>query len=187
MAYPNPITETGALSIGGDVFEYFKGALLDGNDRAGKNYETWPYFYESFLADDWFINSIYMPLPNLPFNRGVFYDWIDYWTGPDTYGDVIPDEGTINRFSSIGSTRLYTFPEVLTGWTEKNVTDWGKIKTLELGMFGSVGNGGSLTTASIIGSGTVSSRIPFMTRYDMNYLRYGLTRFDSYGSCHPDS
>lgn len=180
MAYPNPIKVIGSLSQVDDMFEYFKGALLDNNNPNLNEYEKWPYYHDFNLADDWFLWSSYMPLPNLPFNRQKFYEWIDYWT--DFNGTF---QNTSYAFNTINGTKLYTFSEPQSNWPVKAVNDWGKIKSLELGMFGSVGNGGSLTTQSSIGSGTVRSRIPHMTRCSLTYLRYGLTRFDTYGSCHP--
>lgn len=179
MAYPNPIKILGPLSQTNDMFEYFKGALLDSvNEPDGKNLELWPYFYDPSLVDESFIYSQSFPLPNLPFNRQVFYNWIDYWT----FDDGI--EGVINEFKTINGVKLYTFADPQSGWTIKAINDWGKIKTLELALFGNVANGGNLSSSSIIGSGYFAGRIPYMSICSMNYLRYALVRFEDYGICH---
>lgn len=181
MAYPSPIKVIGPLSQIDDMFDYFKGALLDNEkERLGKNLELWPYFYDPLFVDESFINSQFFPLPDLPFNRQKFYDWIDYWTFDESVA------GVVNEFKTINGAKLYTFAEPQPGWTIRAVNDWGKIKSLELGIFGSVGNGGSLSSNSIIGSGSFYSRIPYMTRCSLTYLRYGLVRFESYGACHPE-
>lgn len=185
MAYPNQIRLTGPLDHTLDVFEYFKGALLDDDESTGNNPEKWPYYYDFGLLNERFTISEGVSLPNLPFSRQVFYDWIDYWTdAPDYYESPI-QEGVVNGFHTISGSKLYTFESPQSGWPIQAVNDWGKIKSLELGLFGNVANGGSLSSQTIVGSGTLRSRIPHMKYSDPNYLRYGLIKFESYGSCHP--
>lgn len=190
MAYPNPIKTTGALSIGADVFEYFKGALLD-NSIKYKNPEGWPYWInpDGVFQDDSFIQSrdfYYLQTGSvgnlsLPMNRDRLYKCFDYWS--------VSDNNTTGEFKKIGSTSLYTFSEPVSGWTVDQVNTWGKMKCVEFALFGNVGNGGSLTTNSLakFNGMTMQSSVNTWTNYDMNYLRYGLIKFDSYGSCHPNT
>lgn len=190
MAYPNQIKTTGALGLGTDVFEYFKGALVD---NANANPEQWPVYEEDFVGTDSLIDSFYAPLNGngnpitVPMTRAQFYSVIDYWTVTTSSSTAFVNT-VENYFRTIHGGKLYQFDEVQgnTNFPVEAVTHWGKIKTLELGMFGSVGNNGDLTATSIIGSGTLRSRVPFMSICALSYLRYGLCRFDNYGSCHPD-
>ena len=186
MAYPNPIKTTGALSIGADVFEYFKGALSDSS--IPRNPEKWPYFMLSSFAIDYFLNSLTFNFQDtgsataltLPMNRGKFYRCIDFWSGTATPQYNFPFTTKPNG--------LYSYSEPISGWTVNNVNDWGKIKSVELALFGNVGNGGSLSsnTLSSFNGMSLTNSVSSWVNYDMNYLRYGLIKFDSYGSCHPD-
>lgn len=168
-----------------DVFEYFKGALLDDDESIGKNPEKWPYYYDFNLMDERFTVSNSLTLPSLPFSRQVFYDWIDYWTDARDYYESPMQEGVVNMFHTIVGEKLYTFGSPVSGWPVRAVNDWGKIKSLELGLFGNVANGGSLSSQTIVGSGTLRSRIPHMKHSNPDYLRFALIKFDSYGPCHP--
>lgn len=187
MAYPNPIKTTGALSQTNDIFEYFKGALVD----LSNNPESWAYWTDDFIWD-YFIESYFAPHSGngnpiaFPMTRQQFYDWIDYWTITTSSSDALV-RNTGNMFRTIHGTKLYQFiePEGNINWPVEAVNHWGKIKTLELAIFGNVGNGGDLSANSLFTSGTVVSRVPEFKICSLSYLRYGLTRFDSYGSCHP--
>lgn len=187
MAYPNPIKTTGALSIGADVFEYFKGAALD--TFPSRNPEGWPYYMITSLVIDYFLTSIAFNLQDtgsatlltLPIDRAKFYRCVDFWSGSPTPQYNLPFTTKPNG--------LYSYSEPISGWTVDNVNDWGKIKSVELALFGNVGNGGSLTsnTLSKFNGMTMQESVNTWTNYDMNYLRYGLIKFDSYGSCHPNT
>lgn len=198
MAYPETIKETGVLSQSNDVFDYFKGGLADLN-----NPEIWPLWNPSTgLFIDFFILSwTYVNPANInsrisfPMTRQQFYNWIDFWTITTDSGNSRVNE-TMHMFRTIHGAKLYQFADVQgnENWTKEAVIHWGKIKTLELAIFGSVGNGGSLTTNSIFTSGSVVSRVPEFTINSLNYLRYGLSRFENkesiasapYGTCHPN-
>lgn len=190
----NPIPCPTNLSA---VLAYFVKALLDTSYNPAYNFnpEQWPQGIHIFRPP--------FPLPPeitlypfidqrswlegplvLPVTRGEFYGYIDSYTTQDieliTYW---------NWFSTINGNALYTYPEPQTGWPIKAVNDWGKIKSLELILFGSVGNGASLTTSSSIGTGNLRSRLEALTngRADLTYLRYALIEFDTYGECHQET
>lgn len=184
MAYPDAIKETGALSNTDDIFEYFKGALRDYT----LNPEQWPYSTlgvgDYFIASNGFGGGGFI---QVPMNRSTFYDWIDYWTITTSTPDNVVNNSNF-YFRTIHGGPLYIFNEVQgnTNWPVQAVKDWGKIKTLEKGIFGSVGNGGDLSATSIIGSGAFQTRCQFMVQNELNYMRYGLSKFSSYGNCHPN-
>ena len=204
MAYPDSIKKTGPLSLQDDIFNYFKGGLLNSNSTS-VNRERWPIMPSYTIpgtnppievAGKYFLTGSFGTSLTFPCTRGDFYDYIDSFTITTASTD-----GTVNFsqyfFRTIHGGKLYQFSDVQgnANWPEEAVTNWGKIKTLELALFGSVGNGGSLTTSSVVGSGSFTSRVSEMKICSLNYLRYGLCRFRThgdfiappYGSCHPAS
>lgn len=187
MAFPSPIKVIGELSMYSDVFEYFKGALYNTyspNYSLG-NLERWPVWFRNIQADISFIQSGTFETGGItfPMTRQRFYDWIDYWVRDDTYDDAT-DEGYMYCFKLINGQPLYTFAEPSTDWPVRALNDWGKIKSLELAIFGNVANGGSLSSNSIFTSGHVHSRVPEFSICSLTYLRCALVRFADYG-CHP--
>ena len=120
--------------------------------------------------------------------RQQFYNWIDSWTVTTSTTENYIYTVT-NYFRTVHGSKLYQFSDVQgnINFPVEAVIHWGKIKCLEMAIFGSVGNGASLTSTSLFTSGTVRSQVPNFKVNDLNYLRYGLSRFNSYGSCHPES
>ena len=107
--------------------------------------------------------------PSFPFNRASFYSWVDNGYGKDP-----------------SNVSYYTYDTPGVGWNNRNVSDWGTIKSLELALFGNIANGGNTTTSTlskyVIGD-TNTMGVSKWTHHDMVYLRYALRRFESYGTC----
>src|SRR5690606_25836968 len=105
---------------------------------------------------------------HLPMNRAKFYRLIDFWS--------VDSNNVPNHFTKAGSVALYTFAEPVSGWTTRQVNDWGKMKSVELALFGNVGNGGSTTsnTLAAFNGQSFRSSVSNWTINDLNYLRYGL-------------
>lgn len=170
MAYPDSLPLTGKLENTGEILEYFIGALLDSDI----NPEKWPMFIPDEAVKQYFLDTA----PTLPMTRGQFYTWINnYSTNPTGgFGE--------NYFGVISGSYLYTYTDIQSDWPIKAVNDWAKIKCLEIGIFGDLGNGSDTSKSSIIGSGSLRSRLPFMRINSLYLLRNALIYFPDYGMCH---
>ena len=171
MDYPDKITEVGALNQS-EVFYYFKKAFLE----VSWNPEQWPYYRELNTGEGPpapIVNFV-DTAPSLPMSRGQFYNWIENYT---RIGNLsLPN--WIQPFQKINNQFVYTPTSIDESWTILAVNHWGKVKSLELGIFGSVG--GSESDMSIIGSGSLRSTTLNMVHSDLNYLRYALSNFTYY-------
>lgn len=172
MAYPNAISSS-TINMISDVSEYFKSALLD----TSFNPERWPVLINTDSSTQFFVSVA----PSLPMTRGQFYTWINNHTGTPSGGA----EG-LYFFRLMGGNALYTFSEANNAWPTPAINDWAKIKLLEYMLFGSFGNGGSTSDTSDVGSGSFTSVLPGIQRWDHALLRHALVRFSDYGSCHGD-
>lgn len=124
MAYPNPITTTGALTMT-EVFGYFKGAmqaLLNGSEQTEFTEDRW---IDGFATD--------FGGGNYPITRNQFNTIIS------------------NNFTD--SSDLLNASEPASGWPVAKVIDWGRIQTIKLAVFGSVsGSGSDQSLSSLTGS-----------------------------------
>lgn len=186
-AYPDPLPTTGPLSLS-DALEYFIEAMLD---SGGWNAESWPRFAgNDFFAPSSFADGFSRPTTpdiSFPATREKFYEVIDSWTEGGFYVEENSNNLYSDYFGRIGGAPLYTFATFGSNWPVKAVNDWAKIKCIELGLFGSVGNGSNLTDTSIVGSGTWRTAVGNIKIGDLQYLRYALTKFDTYGTTNDDS
>lgn len=175
-SYPTPLPETGALSQAA-IFDYFKGAMLD----VSWNPEAWPYTVRSDFFDPSHFRDgkprAGFPPATFPMNRGAFYNVIDLWSETDI----------VNQFGTLFGQPLYTYAEAGDDWPVHAVNDWAKIKSVELGLFGSIANGSGLSDISIVGSGTFAAGLEAMTVSDLYLLRHALVKFETYGECHDDT
>lgn len=175
MAYPDKIKETGPLP-GSEAFEFFLGAIMD----TTYNPEMWPW-YEGEPSgplgiEHSFFNGQGAVVGPLPWSRSTFYGYIGSWT----FTSGTNNENAHFWFKTIDGSPLYNYSSPQSGWPVSAVNDWAKIKSIELALFGSIGNGGNLSDMTDVGSGTLMSRIPTLKRYDLGYLRYALVRFPNY-------
>lgn len=189
MAYPDSIKLTGALSLQDDVFEYFKGAFYNGGNPLMSNtnnhfLEKWPV---AVIFSDTY-GTIWDNYPiSFPMTRTQFRNWIKSFTVTTDTSNAAFNNMT-NHFKTIYGGWLFNFSEPGSGWPIKAVSDWGKIKSMELAIFGSAkteGEGGGSDT-SLFTSGILQNSILNWEVCSLNYLRYALGRFNSYGTCHPD-
>lgn len=113
-----------------------------------------------------------------PCTRAQFYAHIDKFTG---YLD-----GSSFWFRTIGATKIYSISSMDESYTVEVLNDWSKVKSLELAIFGSFGNGGDLGATSTVGSGTFMSVIPNFKRFELGLLRWALVKFPNYDTCYPE-
>lgn len=153
MAYPNPI-ESNNIGNTKDFLEYFKGCLIDyaSHEFSEDYYDRWVSFISEFQA-----------LPALPISRANFYLLIR------------------NNFATFNGEYLYSYNEPNSGWSVRLCNDWGKLKIIEQALFGDTTSSGGNSMASVNGTKFLES-IPKWTSASMSYLRYGLCRFDNYGT-----
>lgn len=157
MAYPNPIKTTGALSTGGDIFEYFKGAT------------------QALLTNQ--VQAEYISVPWTSDFRSIF-GGDDYPITRNTFNIIIQA-----NFSDTDDLLFAEEPE--SGWVMEKVNDWAKVQSIMLAVFGSRTGSPSQTSLSYL-TGPRSNTSGWNI-YDMNLLRFALSRFDSYGACYPES
>lgn len=153
MAYPSPIKTSGALSTGGDIFEYFKGATQAFLNEIPQSEYTDEY---------WGAVRTWMKSQSYPVSRSAFNTIIN---------NNFPDSADLLSSNEPPSS----------GWSIYKVYDWAKVQSFIRAIFG---ESGATTSSGLSGSmGNVSG----WSRYDLVLLRFGLVRFDNYGSCYPDA
>lgn len=189
MAY-NPSEYPENVKIEGDleqneVFRYFKEALLYIPERYDRDLECWPVYDDAYLLshvkifnDGVYPSGVHADI-SMPITRAQFYSYIDKWS-VNLLGDLANDgryggsgEYYVDYFSEFNGQKLYAI-ETPIGFSESALRAWGKIKSCELALFGSVGNGSDTSRTSIITTGTLRNSINNWKISDMKYLRSAL-------------
>lgn len=186
MAFPNNIKTSGSLSMNNDLFEYFKGGLMETAPNIiiswyGK--ENWPIRIASLNGRQFFINSMISSGINentlLPITRGQLYNYFDNFIA---YPNI--SESEMHFFATtVNFEKLYTFPSIPnTSWTTKMVNDWAKLKCIELALFGDVGNGFNLTDNTLpdFNGMSLKNSVSNWKKSSLAYLRLALINFSSY-------
>src|SRR5690606_24674954 len=135
---------------GGDIFEYFKGAT------------------QALLNNQ--VQAEYISVPWTSDFRLIF-GGDDYPITRNTFNIIIQA-----NFSDTDDLLFAEEPE--SGWVMEKVNDWAKVQSIMLAVFGSrTGNASQTSLSYLTGSRANTSG---WNIYDMNLLRFALSRFDSY-------
>lgn len=155
MAYPNKMKIGNNFGQKSEIFEWWKAAINAQDVKEGFG----PEFY----------TNIGQYFPAFPFNRSVFYNWLQ------------------TRWSqNVFASSIYSQPVPVTGWSTTTVIKWGKFKAFELALFGNVNNGindGAITLPVFNSNTQGRYGVNGWSANSLTYMRYALTRFDTYGSC----
>lgn len=199
MAVPK-IKASGPLNLRAHLFTYFKQALIDVD-----NHEEFPMFNQTITGNrvrlmnsdvggtsarlltirPWVFDA---GVKTMPITRGDLYKYFESYSRSGSNGkdEYLPDFNIITgMFATLQTnTFLYSQSSLNNLWSYKQVNDWGRMKTIELALFGDVKNGSGLTDQSLstFNGKTVRQAMQDSTMCSLFYLRCALKHFTSYGS-----
>lgn len=199
MAVPK-IKASGPLNLRAHLFTYFKQALIDAD-----NHEEFPMLNQTFTGNrvrlmnsdvggtvarlltirPWVFDA---GVKTMPITRGDLYKYFESYSRSGSNGkdEYLPNFIiTTGMFATLQTnTFLYSQSSLNNLWSYKQVNDWGRMKTIELALFGDVKNGSGLTDQSLstFNGKTVRQAMQDSTMCSLFYLRCALKHFTSYGS-----